>query len=301
MCSSMEKKDICTREGKPSLRHAHRAQQSWNKWQSLVTWQFMHRANKKEKKRSWYKHIYQRLISCSRMEMNANEYHNPNFHSSDYTLWSSSSWQQFQKSGFPRSQAGTCFSLLSPAFRPFFAHHHLAKLSTHQNCPFEIKGAETRSQAVQFQPGGKNSLRSTLLSKATTSCGWEPTPLPLPCACWSSNSWLSIFPRDEASSPRCCQHKPGWLLTPSPASSASNQLLAFFFLIFLMHLFLQCILQRVEVPKPSSLQGTSLPSPCHLALCHLQAFCKNHWSCSFYSLCCSFFIKYTSPWKSHLL
>lgn len=44
--------------------------------------------------------------------------------------------------------------------------------------------------------------------------------------------------------------------------------------------------------------GTApLPCPCLLALCHLRLFCKNNWSGHFYSVCCSFFIKYTSPWK----
>lgn len=159
---------------------------------------------------------------------------------------------------------------------------------------------------MHFQPeGGKNSLCSSLLlskpiaEHPSPGCGWEPTPLSLPQCRWE----VKFLAQHRSWWRGCCQRTPGWLPTPghtplpSPAGCASNQLLAFFFLISI-------ICQRAEVPNPAGSRaplGTSLHSPCHLALCHLQPFCKNHWSCSFYSLCCSFFTKYTSPWKSHLL
>lgn len=60
-------------------------------------------------------------------------------------------------------------------------------------------------------------------------------------------------------SPRGCQHKPGWLLTPSPASRASNQLLAFFsliyymFLLISMHLFLNFNASSKEWRCPTQL------------------------------------------------
>lgn len=149
-------------------------------------------------------------------------------------------------------------------------------------------------------------MRLPPLSKPFTEhpspgCGWEPTPLSLPQCRWEVKFLAQHL---SQASPGCCQHKPGWLHTPSPACSASNQLLAFFFLISI-HYFLNFNSSSSKWRGPTQLITPGHPwghhSLCHLALCHLQPFCKNHCSCSFYSLCCSFFIKYTSPWKSHLL
>lgn len=84
---------------------------------------FMHRA----KEKAGTERVYQSLAAWSGMETcTFNKCHNPNFHSPDYTLWFSNSWEQFRKSGFPGPGQGHASPSLPHAFRPFFAYHHLA-------------------------------------------------------------------------------------------------------------------------------------------------------------------------------
>lgn len=138
-------------------------------------------AKKKKKKSAGRKPIYKIQPHHPKRDGGTfNKYHNPNFHNPDCTFQFSNSCQQFRKPGFPRSWARTCFSL---PLRCFLFIPPPGRLSTYRNCPFEITEAETKSQAMPFQPeGGKNSLCSSLLSKPITErlylCTlqrWEPS------------------------------------------------------------------------------------------------------------------------------
>lgn len=139
-----------------------------------------------------------------------NEYHNPNVHRPDYTLWFSNSWQQFRKSGVP----GRDMLLLpSPMVSGLFLHTTIWQTEQTSQLPLWNKGSRNQKSSCAFPAWGREQTafaapssfpKPLLNTHALAGCSDRS----LAFASWYQCRWDVKFqalhsPGDDAS-PWCC-------------------------------------------------------------------------------------------------